>query len=58
METESHQRERLAFLHRLFDVNSREPEMDSQKSAEYIPECGTYKTGLYFQEVNAILKGQ
>lgn len=40
-----------------FDVNSHELETYSQKRAAYIPECGIYKIRLYFQEVNAILKG-
>lgn len=57
VETKLHQRERMAFLCQLFDVNSHKPEMYSQKRAEYIPECGIYKIGLYFQEVNAILEG-
>lgn len=47
----------MAFLCQLFDVNSHEPETYSQKRAEYILECGIYKIGLYFQEVNAVLKG-
>lgn len=49
VEAKSHQREQMAFLRRLFDVNSHGPEMYSQKRAEYIPEYGIYKIGLYFQ---------
>lgn len=47
----------MAFLLQLLDVNSHEPETYSQKRAEYIPERGIYNKGVYFQEVNAIVKG-
>lgn len=32
----------MAFLCQPLDVNSHEPEIYSQKTAEYIPECGIY----------------
>lgn len=56
-ETESHQREQMAYLCQLLDVNNHEPETYSQKTAEYIPECGIYKIRFYFQQVNAVVRG-
>lgn len=47
----------MAFLLQLLDVNSHELETYSQKRAKYIPERGIYNIGIYFQEVNAIVKG-